>query len=275
MPPTGTESHEILPPIFRPAGGVRNLARDSVCGNTARAQTAGRRRRRKRGRGHPKTPWSGDVLGGASRGPPTYAKQSIVIARGRESSPLSRPRTWSRHVKSSLFLGKIGQFWKDRKDVPLLRAPSLVGAQLVNRPASVYTESMTPSGTNRVKARYLLPCSCGAKIAVEPRQAGQTVHCACGKSLTVPTMLEMAKLERAEAAEDRAQGKNPPAWGVPQILIVLGIVGLLVAGAFAAIAVHLRPPPRIGDLNPETVQRGSSGRWIAGPRSRWCWNTGT
>ena len=107
-----------------------------------------------------------------------------------------------------------------------------------------------------MRTGFLLPCSCGAKIAVEPRQAGQTVRCDCGKSLTVPTMLEMAKLERAEAAEDRAQGKNPLDWGVPQILIVLGIVALLVAGAFAAIAVHLRPPPRIGDLNPETVQRG-------------------
>ncbi len=157
-------------------------------------------------------------------------------------------------MKSSFFWGKLANFGKAGKTFPSFVPPAF-GAQLVNRPANVYTESMTPSGTNRVKAGYLLPCSCGAKIVVEPRQAGQTVHCACGKSLTVPTMLEMAKLERAEAVEDRAQGKNPPDWGVPQILIVLGIVGLLVAGAFAAIAVHLRPPPRICDLNPETVQR--------------------
>ncbi len=114
---------------------------------------------------------------------------------------------------------------------------------------------MTPSGIKSVRAHYLLPCSCGAKIAVEPRQAGQAVQCVCGKSATVPTLLEMTKLERVEAADERGSARNPPGWGVSQRLLVLGGVALLLAAVAAAVAICCRPPPRIADLSLETIQQ--------------------
>lgn len=42
--------------------------------------------------------------------------------------------------------------------------------------------------------RYLLPCSCGHKIAIAPRQAGETLVCRCGKSVEVPTLREIRQL---------------------------------------------------------------------------------
>ena len=49
-----------------------------------------------------------------------------------------------------------------------------------------------------MQTRYLLPCSCGQKIAIEPRQAGQSIRCPCGNSVEAPTMLKMTALEPAE-----------------------------------------------------------------------------
>ena len=51
-----------------------------------------------------------------------------------------------------------------------------------------------------VVSKYLLPCSCGRSVTVEASQAGRQVHCDCGISLEVPTMLELARLERAKEA---------------------------------------------------------------------------
>lgn len=36
------------------------------------------------------------------------------------------------------------------------------------------------------KTTYLLPCSCGREIPIEPRQAGETVSCECGRTSAAP-----------------------------------------------------------------------------------------
>ena len=54
-------------------------------------------------------------------------------------------------------------------------------------------------------AKYLLPCSCGRKMPVEPRQAGQSVDCACGESLEIPTMLAMSALEPADSVAENPE----------------------------------------------------------------------
>jgi hypothetical protein len=54
--------------------------------------------------------------------------------------------------------------------------------------------------------QYLLPCSCGEKVRVEPGQAGGTVPCVCGQSLTVPTLRGIRAL--AEAPPDQTAGRQ-------------------------------------------------------------------
>ncbi len=103
---------------------------------------------------------------------------------------------------------------------------------------------------------YLLPCSCGRKVPVEPRQAGQVVRCSCGASLEVPTLLEMAALE---GAEPEAGARRPPRpWGVRQGLALLGAViflGALVLVIFLLRAQPRPPFPDKAEMDPGAVRR--------------------
>ena len=90
---------------------------------------------------------------------------------------------------------------------------------------------------------YLLPCDCGRKVTVQPRQAGEEVRCACGKALDVPTMLAMAKLEPAKS--EPSPERSPAAWGWRQGILLLGIaivMGAVVAGVQMA-RIRPQPPP--------------------------------
>ena len=42
--------------------------------------------------------------------------------------------------------------------------------------------------------KYLLACKCGQSVEIEPGQAGQTVVCACGENVLVPSMLQVKAL---------------------------------------------------------------------------------
>ena len=46
--------------------------------------------------------------------------------------------------------------------------------------------------------QYLLPCSCGNQIVVEPTQAGETLSCSCGQQLVAPTLRQMRTLAPAQ-----------------------------------------------------------------------------
>ena len=76
--------------------------------------------------------------------------------------------------------------------------------------------------------KFLLPCSCGQAVVVEARQAGATVNCGCGKSLEVPTIRELARLQRVEGVEEVL----PPLWTLRQGMIFLGLAIALPAFAF-------------------------------------------
>ena len=98
-------------------------------------------------------------------------------------------------------------------------------------------------------ARYLLPCACGQKVVVEPRQAGGQVRCTCGRSLEVPTMLKMAKLQRAEPWPETQRPTSR--WGWHQSIILLGIailLGTIVASVHLARSRPGRPPVVTGSL---------------------------
>jgi len=88
-----------------------------------------------------------------------------------------------------------------------------------------------------VTAKYLLPCSCGRHVVVEPRQAGQTLSCPCGASLTAPTLLGLAALD--PAPDEPVVSAS--AWGFKQRLQLIGGVLLLAAAVGGAWLYGHRP----------------------------------
>jgi hypothetical protein len=100
-----------------------------------------------------------------------------------------------------------------------------------------------------VAVQYLLPCSCGQQIVVEPRQAGETTQCSCGASVQIPTLLDMRTLDQAQ------QTSVAPAksiWGLKHQLRMLGIV--LVVAAVGVGSWLLAHPPTSRFLNIDTDQ---------------------
>jgi len=100
-------------------------------------------------------------------------------------------------------------------------------------------------------AEYLLPCPCGRKIVVQPRHAGREVHCECGQSLEVPTLLALKELEQVEQVEVDS-GRQ---WGLPQALVLIGLV-ILLAGIVSTSWLAAKPPPPLHPgMDEETARR--------------------
>lgn len=89
-----------------------------------------------------------------------------------------------------------------------------------------------------MSTKYLLPCLCGRKIAIEVGQSGQTVSCTCGRRLDVPTMLQIRALERIE--EECPPRVRLP-WGVRQGLVLIGTL-IVVASVCIATGLYLARP---------------------------------
>ena len=79
-----------------------------------------------------------------------------------------------------------------------------------------------------MSALFLLPCRCGQKIGVAKRQAGQTVTCACGAALEVPTLAGISRLQRAPT-ETPHKPAPVGTWGVRQAISLVGALVLLAA----------------------------------------------
>jgi len=84
-----------------------------------------------------------------------------------------------------------------------------------------------------VSTKYLLPCSCGEKIPVRSTQAGETVRCACGAELEVPTMQEVTLLQKAEPAPDAGHARSATSWGRREGWMLFGTILLIVSLGFA------------------------------------------
>jgi uncharacterized iron-regulated membrane protein len=80
---------------------------------------------------------------------------------------------------------------------------------------------------------YLLPCQCGKEHRVETVQAGEKIACACGQSLTVPTLRGMKALAVAPSeagGSQKAAGKRTHGRGAWSPLHGAAFsIGLLVA----------------------------------------------
>lgn len=88
-------------------------------------------------------------------------------------------------------------------------------------------------------AQYLLPCDCGNKIVVEPRQAGETLRCPCGAPITAPPMLQLKTLEPAPV--DRRPEAPASRWGARQGLLLSGVLVVAVAVGLAVVLYQHRP----------------------------------
>jgi len=82
--------------------------------------------------------------------------------------------------------------------------------------------------------KYHLPCPCGKSALIEPRQAGQTVTCVCGESLTAPKFREISNLRPADP-QPGEQTSATSQWSALQGgLFVGGIICLLIGTAAAS-----------------------------------------
>ncbi|MCE5269137.1 MAG: hypothetical protein LLG00_14775 [Planctomycetaceae bacterium] len=104
-----------------------------------------------------------------------------------------------------------------------------------------------------MSSKYWLPCVCGEQIAIEPRQAGETVGCRCGHILQAPTMREIRALE--PAPEDALpQPQATLSWGWRHGLRLLGGATAVVAICWA-LWLYLNPPiSRFDAFNPEMIR---------------------
>ncbi|MCS7306562.1 MAG: hypothetical protein NZ602_15830 [Thermoguttaceae bacterium] len=82
-----------------------------------------------------------------------------------------------------------------------------------------------------MEKKYLLACSCGLQQTIEPAQAGQTIRCACGQAIEVPSMLALRRLPLAPSAPVGQVGR----WGIRHRLISIGALVMLGAGAWLAV----------------------------------------
>lgn len=83
-----------------------------------------------------------------------------------------------------------------------------------------------------MSARYRVACTCGQSVLVGEAQAGSTVSCACGATLTAPMLRDLRKLPREEVPASVVQRADRPAgghvWSSRQaILFVLGVATAL------------------------------------------------
>lgn len=96
---------------------------------------------------------------------------------------------------------------------------------------------------------YLLPCSCGRKIPVQLRQAGEIVKCDCGNSIEVPTLSIIKKLERAQAPAEHKMIQ--PNWTFGHGLIFVGGLVILIAIGLSVWLVLSRLSDPFANFTPE------------------------
>ncbi|MBM4089603.1 MAG: hypothetical protein FJ276_09260 [Planctomycetes bacterium] len=106
---------------------------------------------------------------------------------------------------------------------------------------------MTRSSTKA--ARYLLPCSCGQAIPVTTAQAGETVRCACGAEISVPSYREIRTLEPADTGKS-ASRRPARHWTGRHRRILIGCLVTAASLAFFGYSYATRPKRvDVGDLH--------------------------
>jgi hypothetical protein len=80
-------------------------------------------------------------------------------------------------------------------------------------------------------AKYLVPCVCGRRLAVDTGQAGESLVCECGATVAVPTLRQLRQLPESC---DVAAAPAGSTWGLRQgaitVSLLLAAVCLVLAG---------------------------------------------
>jgi hypothetical protein len=106
-----------------------------------------------------------------------------------------------------------------------------------------------------VSTIYLLPCSCGCKIPVDSRQAGEIISCSCGATLEVPTLLTLRTLELASVPiQPETQKAN---WNTGHRLILLGAVVVLAGIVIGILLFWFRPTDPLANFSVEGIKETS------------------
>jgi hypothetical protein len=93
----------------------------------------------------------------------------------------------------------------------------------------------------RMAKTYQLPCACGELHPVEAAQAGETLTCQCGRSVEVPSLLGLKKLQPLAETGKRAAGRPAGRWTLGQgLLFAAGIVVCLCAVGLSAYWMDVR-----------------------------------
>jgi hypothetical protein len=94
-------------------------------------------------------------------------------------------------------------------------------------------------------ANYLLPCRCGQSVAVSTSMAGESVRCACGAELQVPTLRGLRQLAQADKG-GIDQAPRTRGWTdrnrATFVLVVAALLSCLVA---ADLALRMPPEPTV------------------------------
>ncbi len=109
-----------------------------------------------------------------------------------------------------------------------------------------------------MNAKYLLPCSCGRKIAVQLRQAGETVVCECGASIEVPIMSGLKKLELAQ--DPAAPKPVQPHWSLGHALIFVGGLVIVIALPIGISLYRSQPSDPYAGFTPEQMMQAAQTR---------------
>ncbi len=100
--------------------------------------------------------------------------------------------------------------------------------------------------------KYLLPCECGKKVEVSPAQAGGTVFCPCGKTLSVPRLKTLRELESVDSHEEKrlSEGMSPRA-----AVLFLGGLVVLFAVVLLVYFGQGKPIPPAKILETDIIER--------------------
>ena len=92
--------------------------------------------------------------------------------------------------------------------------------------------------------RYLLVCkACGNPTPVARRQAGESLVCACGATLEVPTLLQLQRLEKVPDEASGEAAARGAAWSVRKGVALAGGMIILAALGWAAYLLLTWPQP--------------------------------
>lgn len=101
-----------------------------------------------------------------------------------------------------------------------------------------------------MSASYQLPCSCGLKLTVTRSLAGQEIACSCGKSLVVPTLRELAKLEVVDDVKVKSKKEwNPVLGWWAAIVLALAVFSLAYSGLNWTIYARTRQGQTVEEEN--------------------------